>query len=110
MAGSADYKVFVVAPNQRWFENWCRIDAEPEENPRDRKFVVITDPKYSSRGRHVIEGDRLIIMGLIEWDITPVVYMLLALGFREYEDSRGVTWPLVDLLPKPIEEKDGPGL
>lgn len=98
---------FVVAPNRVWFENWCRIDAEPEENPRDPKFVVFSDNRSGARkGRYVKDGDRLIILDVhaIEWDLTPVIYQLLSIGFQEYENRDGTTRPLRDLLPPPEVE------
>lgn len=83
--------VIVIAPNRPWFENWCRMDCDPPENPNDRKFVVFSsEADYRrTRGRHAQEGDRVILLGHPEWRILPVLEVLLSCGYVTADDGFG---------------------
>jgi hypothetical protein len=58
---SMDARVLVLAPNYQWFVTWCRMDNDPPLNPKDRRFVFLTE--IAVRGRHKREGDALLYLG-----------------------------------------------
>lgn len=65
-------RILVVAPDHVWFERWCR---EEGENPRDMKFVLITESvahKGLSRGIHRQRDDRFILLGQAPYDWRPI--------------------------------------
>lgn len=41
----------IVAPTYEWFVNWCSVDCDPPQNPRDRKFVLVTGTESMRRLR-----------------------------------------------------------
>jgi hypothetical protein len=54
--------ILVLANTWDEFVLWCR-EQDPAENPKDRKFVLITPStmrRGMAHGRHKQEGDRLI--------------------------------------------------
>lgn len=63
-------RVLVLAESFDHFAYWCGIQ-QPRENPKDRKFVVIT-PDTMRRGLHHgwirQEGDRLIRLNAAPYD------------------------------------------
>ena len=61
-----DPKVFVVVESWHYFTLWCQIDCNPPQNPRDRKFVVITNWDDAMRrvsGLRWQEGDQCVWLG-----------------------------------------------
>ncbi len=86
-------RVLVFCPQYSWFLHWCR---QNDENPRDRKFVVVFDNDVECRFRGKMwnrqEGDRFIFL---EWPANANVDYLRACfvpgGWLEAETASGET-------------------
>lgn len=41
--------VIVIAPDHNWFNNWCLIENDPPLNPRDPRWVVVTNAEETCK-------------------------------------------------------------
>lgn len=94
MPEQEDALIFVIAPDHRWFENWCKMDCDPPLNPRDRRWRVVTSQHDAARrthGRHKRDGDDVILLGMPEWPISDMLGILRMCSFTDALEIRSGT-------------------